>query len=277
MVGTHITGGVGRTDVVLQRLANASQLALVLLAVFGYFYTVLPVYQKSLLDEDIAKKTLELRAMETRLSQTETLLAGRETEFTNLTKRVADLRATADRAQVGLGRAQAEVGKLKNAVQSQYSELRPRLLRDFQSLARSQCAEKAAGESGFSECIERKVLTSPVLSALEVEDRDRLLKIVRGKSAAIDAAWSEYRASIAQKRQDAEKKAKEGQTRCEQLKLGDDYKDRMKKISIDYECNVAASNAQGDRLKIQVDEMFAGDKVLAPHLSAIVKEFFSSP
>lgn len=35
-----------------------------MLGVFGYFYTVLPVYQKSLLDEEIAQKTLQLREQE---------------------------------------------------------------------------------------------------------------------------------------------------------------------------------------------------------------------
>ena len=42
-----------KLDIAMQRVANGSQIALVILAVFGYFYTVLPVYQKSLLDEEI--------------------------------------------------------------------------------------------------------------------------------------------------------------------------------------------------------------------------------
>lgn len=47
-------------DKYLNRLAQLSQFLVLLLGVFGYFYTVLPLYQKALLDEDIAKKTLEL-------------------------------------------------------------------------------------------------------------------------------------------------------------------------------------------------------------------------
>lgn len=50
-----------RVQRVFTLAAHASQVLLLLLGVFGYFYTVLPVYQKSLLDEEIAQKTLELR------------------------------------------------------------------------------------------------------------------------------------------------------------------------------------------------------------------------
>jgi len=275
-LGAHGTPPNGRIDVALQRLSHASQLGLLLLAIFGYFYTVLPIYQKSLLDEEIAKKTLELRAMENRLAQTEAQLSGREAEFKALTKRVDELRTTADAARQKLGQAQAEMGKLKGAVQSQYSELRPRLLRDFQSLARSECGEKTLGETPFAECVERKVLSSPVLASLTASDRDILMRVVRSKGTAVDAALADHRSSIARRKQGAEQQARDAQMRCEQMKTTEEYKDRMKKISIDYECNVGASNAQSERLKIQIDDMFAGEKVLSPHLSAIVKEFFSA-
>jgi hypothetical protein len=275
-LGAQSTPSTGHIDAALQRLSHASQLGLLLLAIFGYFYTVLPIYQKSLLDEEIAKKTLELRAMENRLAQTEAQLSGREAEFKALTKRVDELRTTADAARQRLGQAQAEVGKLKGAVQSQYSALRPRLLRDFQSLAVTECGEKTSGETPFAECVERKVLSSPVLASLAAADRDILTRIVRSKGGAIDAALSDYRSSIARRKQGAEQQAGDAQLRCEQMKATEEYKDRMKKISIDYECNVGASKAQSERLKIQIDEMFSGDKVLAPHLSAIVKEFFSA-
>lgn len=44
----------------LQNLANISQVLLVCLAFFGYFYTVRPIYQKDLLEEKVAKKELQL-------------------------------------------------------------------------------------------------------------------------------------------------------------------------------------------------------------------------
>lgn len=262
-----------QTDVILQRLANASQLGLLLLAVFGYYYTVLPVYQKSLLDEEIAKKTLELRSMEERVSHAEALLASREEEFRNVTNRLAELKTAADEAREGLGRARTEVGKLRGTVQSQYLDLRPRLLRDFQSLAISQCKATGSMESGFAQCVERKVLHSPVFSGFDPEDRARLLQVVRRRSSSIDSAWAENRASIVRRKQDIEAHAKDAQLQCEQSKNTEDYKDRVKKISIDFQCDSGHMRFESERLKILLDDMYAADKVLGPHLSAIVREF----
>jgi hypothetical protein len=53
-----------RVDKWFSRASHTSQVLLLLLGVFGYFYTVLPIYQKSLLDEEIAEKTLRLREQE---------------------------------------------------------------------------------------------------------------------------------------------------------------------------------------------------------------------
>ena len=49
-------------DIWLNRLSHLSQIGLLIIAVFGYFYTVVPFYQKSLLDEQIAQKEIELKA-----------------------------------------------------------------------------------------------------------------------------------------------------------------------------------------------------------------------
>ena len=43
--------------------ANASQVLLLILAVFGYFYTVIPVYQKELLSEKISQQELKLNQL----------------------------------------------------------------------------------------------------------------------------------------------------------------------------------------------------------------------
>lgn len=56
-----------RLDVLLQRLANFSQPALLALGVFGYFYTVVPVFQNQQLQEQTAKLELEKNAAERKL------------------------------------------------------------------------------------------------------------------------------------------------------------------------------------------------------------------
>lgn len=48
-----------KLDKILTRGANLSQIVLIFGALFGYFYTVKPLYQKELLDEAIARKEVE--------------------------------------------------------------------------------------------------------------------------------------------------------------------------------------------------------------------------
>ena len=51
-------------DKYLTRLSHIAQIILVAVAVFGYFYTVVPVYQKELLSENIAQKEIELNTLQ---------------------------------------------------------------------------------------------------------------------------------------------------------------------------------------------------------------------
>jgi hypothetical protein len=48
-------------DLYLARISHISQAGLLILAVVGYVYTVKPLYEKALLDEQIAQKELELK------------------------------------------------------------------------------------------------------------------------------------------------------------------------------------------------------------------------
>ncbi len=56
-------------DIYLSRLSHLAQIGLLIVAVIGYFYTVVPLYQKSLLDEQIAQKELELKASKVALEE----------------------------------------------------------------------------------------------------------------------------------------------------------------------------------------------------------------
>lgn len=57
------------TDTWLSRLSHFSQIGLLVVAVFGYVYTVIPVYQKSLLDEQIAQKETQLKSLQVKLDE----------------------------------------------------------------------------------------------------------------------------------------------------------------------------------------------------------------
>lgn len=54
---------LSKVDIWISRASHMSQVGILIIAVFGYFYTIVPIYQKSILDEDIAKKTLELNSL----------------------------------------------------------------------------------------------------------------------------------------------------------------------------------------------------------------------
>lgn len=53
-----------KIDLYLNRVCQISQLLLVGFAIFGYFYTVRPVYQNASLQESIAKKETELKTLQ---------------------------------------------------------------------------------------------------------------------------------------------------------------------------------------------------------------------
>lgn len=60
------------------RAGQASQVLLLLLGVFGYFYTVLPLYQKALLAEEIAKTSPDLNNATDELARATVILKSKE-------------------------------------------------------------------------------------------------------------------------------------------------------------------------------------------------------
>lgn len=58
-----------RIDIYLNRIGQVSQLLLVGFAIFGYFYTVRPIYQNASLQESIAKKEIELKGLQSKIDE----------------------------------------------------------------------------------------------------------------------------------------------------------------------------------------------------------------
>ena len=248
-------------DKVLSRIANASQLGLLLLAVFGYFYTVVPVYQKALLDEDIAKKTLELNAKEAELQ-------AKNIELTELNGAVTKARELAHRSQL-------EVGTLKGTVREQYSELRPRLIREFQILGSKLCKLGAIPDGGFSTCIREKVVGLVNLAPLTDADRRLLQYLVDQENTDIHASWREFKSRIEAMRQQAETRKKEVIEKCEQRRATGEYKDKMKRISIDYECDIELLHSRSEFIKIDIESVYSGEDFLSSRLGQIVADFYA--
>jgi len=265
-----------RVDFALQRVANAAQLGLLVLAIFGYFYTVLPIYQKSLLDEEIAKKTLQLNALEGQLARVNQVLSAKEGE---LASRAGELAATEARLLVlhtevnatrkGLDRALVEVGKLRGRVHEQYAELRPRLMRDFKTLAIRECKLSDLQEGGFASCIQEKVLISPQLTPLSIADRNLLQSIVAQQNARVHQAWKD---------QDPERLIRELRQvneRCAQLKASSEYRDGKRAEEIDQKCGTDTSAIYGVVGEL-VSRALRGDDFLTKPLEAIAERFLTS-
>lgn len=83
------------TESMLAKAAHISQVALVILAAFGYFYTVKPVYQKERLAEEVARSQAVLESQRLELEENKTLLMEIQEErkalATNLEKLRKDL------------------------------------------------------------------------------------------------------------------------------------------------------------------------------------------
>lgn len=259
----------GRADFLLSRLGNASQLGLLALAVFGYFYTVLPVYQKSLLDEEIAKKTIELNRKEAEL-----VAKGSELNVQSI--KLAALNASVAQAQHSLQKSKVEIGQLRGAVQNQYTELLPRLINEFQLLASKLCKLSSIPDEGFASCVREKVLPTANLGALRPSDRSLLTKLVDAENTAIHAAWREFVSTVERRRHEAEEKKNVATAKCEQLRSSDDYKDRIKKISIDHQCAIDSINARTELSRIELNSLSSGEKFLSSALQDVATKFYAN-
>lgn len=123
----------------LENLASISQLALVVLAAFGYFYTVIPVYQKERLSEEIAKKQIEFDRLE---------IANKDTRA-NLDKLAAQL-SHLDIEKQALESALSERAKALDALQFENETHRAQYDSARETLSRLQ-AERDRTEGRLSE------------------------------------------------------------------------------------------------------------------------------
>ncbi len=58
-----------RIDVWLNRISQITQLGLFILAIAGLYYTVIPLYQKAIVDEELAKKEVQLKELDKKINE----------------------------------------------------------------------------------------------------------------------------------------------------------------------------------------------------------------
>lgn len=118
-----------KIDLWLTRAASLSQPLVLALAVFGYFYTVLPVYQKEVLSEQIAAKELELAKLQRQIDATGPTMTRLQSEASGLQRKILTL---AEQSQ--------EAATRNRSLQNQQ-----RVLANMNSSLTSQVASKSAG------------------------------------------------------------------------------------------------------------------------------------
>ncbi|MBL7088092.1 hypothetical protein [Acidovorax sp.] len=152
---------------------------------------MLPVYQKSLLDEEIAQRTLELRDQEKRVRALNGAIQAKEAELAAKDQQVLAARNEVRSAQVATNAAKSEA-------RSNYIKLRQEhLFTAMTELRRceSPFADKALREEEFAKCPAEVMRRIEYLLADWRKEDVRLLSTVM--TAQVGAADSEYKSLIA--------------------------------------------------------------------------------
>lgn len=108
-----------KVDIFLSRVSHISQFVLVAFAIFGYFYTVRPIYQKELLSEDIAKKEVELNKLKTSMVHSQKSLIHNEALRQDLESSIAKLDLQYKKSEEKLNLINSELSKTLNELNQQ--------------------------------------------------------------------------------------------------------------------------------------------------------------
>lgn len=108
-----------RFDIYLNRLSHLSQVFLVAFAIFGYFYTVRPIYQKELLSEDIAKKEFELNGLKKELKRSSDILQNNQVAQNELLNDIHNLNIQHEELERKLKSTNAELSESIRALKQQ--------------------------------------------------------------------------------------------------------------------------------------------------------------
>lgn len=111
--------GNQKIDTYLSRISHVSQFVLVAFAIFGYFYTVRPIYQKEQLSEDIAKKEVELGLLRKDLDKSTLLLSQHSGKEENLKVSISKLETEFESSKAELLLVRSEVKRSREELNKQ--------------------------------------------------------------------------------------------------------------------------------------------------------------
>jgi len=169
-------------DVWLPRMSHFSQFGLFALTIAALYYTVIPLYQKAVLDEAIAKKELKLAANE---------------------KELVESKNRIDQSEKLLSESRARLEQSEKALDDSYAAIKRYVVNGFIFTTGAECtglmspidpnSEKTEPEispiltENYLACFNRIIGSSTRLNQLRKADRDRLIQETREAGLTIEA------------------------------------------------------------------------------------------
>lgn len=111
-------------DKLLSRSSHVAQIALVVVAIYGYFYTVVPVYQKELLSEEISQKEIELIKLKEQIKQFPQTIKALKDNARQLEARISDLQEARSEAEQSIASILDEKERLQKSLHKLRRELK---------------------------------------------------------------------------------------------------------------------------------------------------------
>lgn len=236
-----------KTDKFFLRSAQTAQVLGIIVAIVGYFYTVRPVYQKQLLDEQIAHKTIELNQKNAEILAKAAEVSRREDELKRLGVQLREARALLDASGKQVSELKAKQGTL-------YSELRVHLATQFRLGAYARCGrfERMSDikAKGLEACILRELKENSHVAQMTPKDRALLSKVVNDKMGALLSDVDSRLKTHAEQKEVATRKVDELKAKARVLR---EEADKEKK---NYELGQRAHTAFYDALQAEIPVVF---------------------
>lgn len=255
------------------KIASLAQVLMLVLVAFGYWYTVLPVYQKSLLDEDIAKKTIELNkatkdlgSLHNDMGNLREKVALKEVELSALQKSIEGYKKESFNARVDASNAKQESIIARDNAATKYALLRSQSLSLFWGDLLRYCVGNAvATDIKLGECFEAQSRKSAAFGKLDEADGRSVLVAIRRSVGVHKDSWNKIFQEYSDERKLLEGKALEAKQSFEAEKAKrkvTTQQDKFDAITTDYNGESAIRKANFAIIELEMKLPVQHEKLL---------------
>jgi hypothetical protein len=271
----RVTPPVAQTppEGIYAKIASLAQVFMLVLVAFGYWYTVLPVYQKSLLDEDIAKKTIELNkatkdlgSLHNDLENLRAKVTLKEVELSALQKSIEGYKRESLNARVDASNAKQESIVARDNAATKYALLRSQSLSLFWGeLLRYCVGSSVATDAKLAECVETQSRRSAAFGKLDEPDGRSVIEAIRVSISKNKDVWNKVFQDYAEERKLLEGKLAQVKQSYETEKAKrkvSTQQERIDAIAADYDGKNAISDAKFSIIKLEIKFPSQHEKIL---------------